>query len=70
VLAGPNANNLYEVRERTEGAGYGPPQLLNGLFPLNMPPTTGDETTVLIRSEDPLPLTVTAVYIDNIASKD
>jgi hypothetical protein len=69
VKAGPDENNLYEIKSRTEDDAYGPPALLDGIYEIGMAPTTPNEAVVLIRSDDPLPMTLTAVYLDPVVTE-
>ena len=64
IYAGPNEDNLFPVKQR-ESESYGDPiALLTGDFEVDMPGVTGNETVVVVKSEDPTPMHVAAVLIE------
>ena len=69
VLAGPKASELFPIKGRTDDDEYDVADLLNGTYEVSMAPVVADESVILIRSEDPLPLTVTAAYLDPVVTE-
>jgi hypothetical protein len=68
ILVGVDEGNLFEIKSRL-GEGYNDtPDLLNGLFEIATAPVTVEETTVWIESSYPLPMSVTAIYLDPVAT--
>ncbi len=68
VLVGVDEGNLFEIKSRL-GEGYNEtPDLLNGLFEIATAPVTVEETTAIVQSSYPLPLSVSAVYLDPVVT--
>jgi len=70
ILAGPNENQLFEVKQR-ELEDYGNPiALFSGPLEVAMDNTSGNETVVVVQSSDPTPFHLAAVMIEpKIADK-
>ncbi len=64
VKAGPDAANLEPLRARVGEAPGEPNALKTGLFETWLRPKINDGARVVVRSDDPLPMTVTGVYLD------
>ncbi|MEG3147259.1 hypothetical protein U1839_21615 [Sphingomonas sp. RT2P30] len=64
VKAGPDAANLEPLRARVGAAPGEPNALKTGLFETWLRPKINDGARVVVRSDDPLPMTVTGVYLD------
>lgn len=64
ILAGPNASNMFPVKER-EAEAYGEPtSLTNGDYHVQLAGTSQRETVITVRSEDPLPMHITAIMLE------
>jgi hypothetical protein len=64
ILAGPNENSLFEVKQReldSYGAALTPK---TGDFDANMAGTSGNETVVVVKSVDPTPMHIAAILIE------
>ena len=66
VQAGPNEANLFRIKPRSNEEFGAPNRLLSGDYRTDMAPVVSGKASVLIRSTDPLPLTVTAIFLDPI----
>lgn len=64
LLAGPNADNLFPLKQRTNEAWGDPVALVTGEFEVVLSPSWNDNATLHIRQVDPLPLTILAVTPD------
>lgn len=64
IKAGVNEANLFECKQR-ETEDYGQPiDLLTGDLDVQIAGTSGNETVVLVKSEDPTPFHVAAILIE------
>jgi hypothetical protein len=63
VMAGPDESKLETIRPRVDEAYGVANALISGNRTIDMPASTKDKLSVVIVSEDPLPLTVTAVLL-------
>lgn len=68
IKAGPNADRLEVVRSRTGEAPGEPNRLLSGIYEANLQPAITGEPSVVVQSDDPLPMTVLGVFIDPVVS--
>ena len=70
VQAGPNENALYTLKPRS----YEPYNVANilktGDYDVDMAVTTATEVALLIRQDEPLPMTVTAAFLDLAITED
>lgn len=64
VKAGPDVANLEPLRARVGEAPGAPNALKTGLFETWLRPKINDGAHVVVRSDDPLPMTITGVYLD------
>lgn len=70
LSAGPDEANLFPVKER-ETEDYGTPtSLTTGDFDVEMAGTSGTETVVVVKSEDPLPMHISAILIEPVVAQD
>lgn len=64
IFAGPDFENLTEVRQRTTEPYGTPPDLMNKETSVVLAPKWSDSGQLCIRQEDPLPLTVVSISYD------
>ena len=64
VKAGPDIANLEPLRARMGEAPGEPNAVKTGLFETWLRPKINDGARVVVRSDDPLPMTLTGVYLD------
>lgn len=64
VKAGPDAANLEPLRGRVGELPGEPNALKTGLYETWLRPKINDGARVVVQSDDPLPLTLTGVYLD------
>lgn len=64
IKAGPTAAKLETLKARTSEAPGQPNALLTGLYETFTKPHISGGASVLVRSDDPLPLTVTGIMLD------
>jgi hypothetical protein len=64
ILAGPDEEQLFPVKDREVEAYGDPTGLRTGDYEIDMAGTSEPETVVVIKSEDPLPFHIAAVLID------
>lgn len=68
ISTGPSDDKLYELKPRSDEA-YGEPNALrNGDYEVTLAPDITGETVLLIASDEPLPMTVTAILLDPVVS--
>jgi hypothetical protein len=66
IKAGPNDASLFEVKQR-ENEAYGDPiSLKTGDFEANMAGTSGNETVVVVQSDQPTPMHIAAILIEPV----
>jgi hypothetical protein len=70
ILAGPDEDQLFAVKDRDQEELGTSTDLLTGSYQIDMAGTSGTETTVIIQSPDPLPMHVAAVLIEPQISPD
>lgn len=61
IFAGPDANNLREVKQRTNEPYGSPPVLKTDEIPLKLSPDWSRSGQVFVRQRDPLPLTIVSM---------
>jgi len=64
ILAGPDEDQMYPVKDRDTDAYDEPVALMTGSYEVDMAGTSGTETVVVIKSEDPVPMHIAAVLIE------
>jgi len=64
VRAGPDDANLEALRSRTTEPAGDPASLMNGLYETKLRPKINDGARVVVVSSEPLPMTVSGVYLD------
>ncbi|MFA5965298.1 MAG: hypothetical protein WC804_14880 [Sphingomonas sp.] len=64
VKAGPDAANLEPLRGRVAEVPGEPNALKTGLYETWLRPRINDGARVVVQSDDPLPMTLTGVYLD------
>lgn len=64
ILAGPDEDQLFEVKDRDQENLDAPTALLTGSYEVDMAGTSGTETVVFLKSVDPLPFHIAAVLIE------
>lgn len=64
VQAGPTDKKLQRLRARVNEPPGNPASLMTGLYQPYLEPNINDGVAVVVASDDPLPMTVTAIYID------
>ena len=69
LKAGPDDASLEPLRARSNEAPGAPNALKNGLLETWLRPAINGGTRVVIRSDDPVPMTVTGVYLDPSVSE-
>jgi hypothetical protein len=69
VKAGPTDTKLESLRSRRNEILGQANQLMNGLYEASLQPDINGGARIVVQSDDPLPLTVTAIYIDPMDSE-
>jgi hypothetical protein len=69
VKAGPNRNSMEALRNVSTHTIGEVNSLLNGVYETNLRPEINGGAHVVIQQDDPLPLTVLAIYIDPTISR-
>ena len=69
LKAGPDNASLEPLRARSNEAPGAPNALKHGLLETWLRPAINGGARVVIRSDDPLPMTVTAVFLDPSVSE-
>ncbi|MDP5279909.1 hypothetical protein Q9Q95_13320 [Sphingomonas sp. DG1-23] len=69
VETGRRLSKMYAMKARTNEPLGSPTALFTGTASASTEPVTAGEATLFIRSAEPLPLTVTAVYLDPVVSE-
>lgn len=64
ISAGPNADNMFPVKQRDDENFNDPIALKTGDFEIDMAATTGNETVVVVQSSDPTPFHIAAILIE------
>jgi len=64
IFAGPSADLLTEYKQRTTEVYGAPPDLQSGQAEITLMPQWNDNGQILLRQENPLPLTVVAVTME------
>lgn len=64
LKAGPNANDIETLRERTNELPGAPASLQTGLLETFLLPEINGGAKVTLVSDDPLPCTITGIYLD------
>ena len=64
LKAGPNANSMEELRARTNELPGAPASLQTGLLETFLLPEINGGAKVTLVSDDPLPCTITGIYLD------
>lgn len=64
VEAGPSEDHLFPVKFRDDEAWGAATDLFSGTKEIDCAGTSQDETVVVVRSEDPLPLQISAILIE------
>jgi hypothetical protein len=69
VKAGPTDTKLESLRSRRNEILGQANQLMNGLYEASLQPDINGGARIVVQSDDPLPMTVTAIYIDPMDSE-
>ncbi|WP_236709857.1 hypothetical protein [Sphingobium baderi] len=69
IETGRRLEKMYPIKARKNEPLGQPTDLFTGSVEASTEPVTSGEATLFIRSTDPTPMTVTAVYLDPIASE-
>ena len=69
VKAGPTDATLEPLRSRINELPGQPPALMTGLYETYLRPDINGGARMVVRSDDPLPLTVSAIYLDPSVSE-
>lgn len=64
ILVGPDEDQLFQPRDRNDEALGDPDALFSGDYEVDNPGTSGNEVSLIIRSSDPVPMTVSAVLVE------
>lgn len=64
IWAGPTADRLVEVKQRTNEPYGSPPALQTGEIPLVLPQYWGDSGEIFVQQTDPLPLTLVSMTVE------
>lgn len=64
IVAGPNASSMFPVKERQFDAYGEPTSLTTGDYEVDLAGTSQKETVLTVRSEDPLPMHITAIMLE------
>lgn len=64
IYVGPNADNLKEIKQRTNEPAGTPPTLRSEELEILIPPSWGQDGRILIRHTDPLPMTVVSITME------
>jgi hypothetical protein len=68
IVAGPNADNAFEIKQRQNETYGEPTQLFTGNLHTDLAAVSGEETTIYIRSDVPAPMEIVGVMVEpNIA---
>jgi len=63
IFAGPNEDQLVQYKQRTSEPYGSPPDLLSEQVEILMSPSWNEDGQVLVRQDDPLPLTISGLTI-------
>jgi hypothetical protein len=63
IFAGPNEDQLVQYKQRTSEPYGSPPELLSEQVEVLMSPSWNEDGQVLVRQDDPLPLTISGLTI-------
>jgi hypothetical protein len=69
VAVGPTEALLEALRSRVNELPGQPASLLNGMYDVTLRPNLNDGARLVVQSTDPLPMTVTAIYLDPSVSQ-
>jgi hypothetical protein len=69
VKAGPTDATLEPLRSRTNELPGQPPSLMTGLYETYLRADLNNGARMVVRSDDPLPMTVSAIYLDPSVSE-
>lgn len=64
LIAGPDEDQMFAVKDRDQEGLGDPTELLTGTYEVEMAGTSGTETVVIVKSEDPLPMHIAGIMID------
>lgn len=64
IQAGPNENQLYEIKQRLYENFGAPTNLFTGNLQMDLAASSGDEVTVTIRSDVPAPMHIVGVMVE------
>jgi hypothetical protein len=64
ILAGPDEDQLFEVKDREDEAYGAPARLTTGDREIDLAGTSQDEAVVIVKSADPLPMQIAAILIE------
>lgn len=64
IFAGPSENELTEAKQRTTEPYGSPPALKSDEIEIVVKPSWGDSAQILIRQNDPLPLTIVSMTLE------
>lgn len=70
IEVGRRLNRLYPLKARTREALGSATALFTGATTASTEPVTAGEATLFVRSSEPLPFTMTAVYLDQMVSEN
>lgn len=64
VFIGPSSSNLKQIKQRTTEPYGSPPEVLSGVYPVNLTPSWQQDGSVFIRQSDPLPVTAVSMTLE------
>lgn len=69
ILAGSSEDQLFQPKDRNDEAWGEPDALFTGDYEIDTAGVSGNEVTLIVRSSDPVPMTVSAILVEpNVAN--
>jgi hypothetical protein len=69
ILAGPDEDHLFPLKPRSTEPYGEPNALLTGDYEVDMDPVVANQTVIVVKSSDPLPLTISGVLLEPMVSE-